>query len=134
MFCHFSVEAVKFPNLDIYPWFWNHPQEHVTWSLFSSHFCYISFNFSFKHALLCIFGNAHWILKTALQTSSPTVSTIPLCFYDFSLFYRVFFFFFFSFSIAMLSILEMCPVPWKRCPTSSPTMIFPLFIVIFHLA
>ena len=42
-----------------------------------------------------MFGNAHCILNPAPQTLSPTVSTILLCFYDFSPFY-----WFFSFSIA----------------------------------
>ena len=59
-------------------------------------YCYSSFNI----ATPSVFGNAHWVLKTAPQTSSSTVSTIPLCF----------------------PYLEMCTVPWKHCPTSSPTV------------
>ena len=68
-------------------------------------------NLSFRHTLLSIFGNAHWILKTAPQTSSPMVNTIPLCFYDFSLFYR-----FLLFSIATNSIFGNAQCTPKALP------------------
>ena len=71
-------------------------------------YCY----FSFSITTPSLFGNVHWILKTAPQTSTPTVSTIPLGFDDFSLFYR----FFFSFSIAMLSIFGNVPCTLKLLP------------------
>ena len=54
-------------------------------------FAIFFYNLSFRHALLSIFGNAHWILKTALQTSSPSLWFFPILLV-------------FSFSIAMHSI------------------------------
>ena len=67
----FSLKTAKFPILNTYPW----PSNHYP--------CYSSFII----ATPSVFGNAHWILKTAPQTSSWIVSTIPLCFCDFPLFY-----------------------------------------------
>ena len=65
-------------------------------------------NPSFSMARPSIFGNTHWILKTAPQTSSTTLSTIHLCFCDFSLF--------FLFSIATLSIFEIAHCTLKALP------------------
>ena len=74
---------------------------------FSLIYCY----FSFSIAIPSIFGNGHWILKIAPQPSSPTVSTIPLCFYDFPYFYK-----FFSFSIATHSIFGNAHCTLKALP------------------
>ena len=104
--------------------------QHHLYSLLN--FAIFSLNISFRHTLLSIFGNAHWILKTAPQTSSPTVSTIPLCFYDFSLFYR-----FFSFSIATHSIFGNAHCTLKALPniiTNSEhhPLFFPVKIPLFY--
>ena len=127
MVCHFLVEAVKFPILDIHPWSWNHPKhtQHHLYPLLI--FAIFPLNLSFRYALLSLFGNAYWILKTALQTSSPTVNTIPICFYDFPLFH-----WFFSFRIAILSIFGNVPCTLKTLPDIIFHYDFPLFI--FHLA
>ena len=128
MFFHFSVEAVKSPILDIHldpeitP---KHTQHHLYPLLF---FAIFSLNLSFRYALLSIFGNAYWILKTALQTSSPTVNTHTfhiwkcalypenITHYDFSLIY-------FSFSIATPSVFRNAHWILKTAPqTSSPTV------------
>ena len=91
--------------------------------------------FSFGIAIPSIFGNAHWILKTAPWTSSPTVSSIPLCFCDLSLFH--------SSSIATLSMFEAVHHSLKALPniiTNSEhhplffPVKFPLFYCYFSLA
>ena len=71
--------------------------------------------FSIKFPLLYFYSSfsiaTHWILKTAPQTSSPTVSSIPLCLYYFSLFHC-----FFSLSIATLSMFENVHCTLKALP------------------
>ena len=86
----------------------------------------------FSIATPSIFGNAHWILKTAPQTSSPTVRSIPLCFHYFSLFHC-----FFSLSIARLSIFENVHCTLKGLPniiTNSEhhTLFFPEKFPLFY--
>lgn len=101
--------------------------------IFPLFYCYSSFSI----ATPSLFGNAHWILKTVPQTSSPTVNTIHLCFCDLFLFYCSF-----SFSIAMLSIFGNVHCTLKALPniiTNSDhhplffPVKFPHFIAIFHL-
>ena len=95
-----------------------YPQHHQQPSLslsmiFPLFYCYSSFSI----ATPSMFGNAHTILKTAPQTSSPTVSTIHLCFCHLPYFIA------FSFSIATPSIFGNAHWILKAAPqTSSPTI------------
>ena len=84
MFCHFFSRNSKISHFGHLPLILKSPTNnthHHPYSLLI--FAIFSFNFSFRHALLFIFENVHWILKRALQTSSPTMSTILLWSYDF---------------------------------------------------
>ena len=105
-YCSVSFRNVLlsiFENVNCVPQ--DHQQPSLSFSMiFPLFYCYPSFSI----ATPSICGNAHWILKTAPQTSSSTVSTIHHQFFPILLLFSV--------SIAILSIFGNMHYTLKSLP------------------
>ena len=136
IYCNFSLRNALlslFPNVN------STPQHHQQPSLsFSIKFPLLYSYSLFSKATPFTFGNAHWILKTAPQTSSPTVSSMPLCFHYFSLFHCFFFiehshtFHLWKCALYSERIAQHHHQQWAPYPMFFLRN-FPYFIAVFHL-